>query len=369
MSTSIAAKAAIVRNVGEPWTIENVEISAPQANEVLVRIVGAGICHTDTACRTGFPVPMPIVLGHEGSGVVEQVGPGVTDLQVGDHVVLSFDSCGECRNCADDQPAYCFTFYPRNLGGVRAVDGSNTVTQNGQPINGAFFGQSSFATYALARTKNTVKVDKDLPLEILGPLGCGVQTGAGAAVNALGIRAGESLAIFGGGAVGLSALLGARAVGAGTVIVVEPNVARGQLALELGATHWINPKERPDTLAKIKELVGGVNYALDTTGIPPVMAAAVEALLPRGVLGLLGVPPPEATVPANMMSMLIRGITVRYIIEGDSDPQTFIPRMTGWYKAGKFPFDRLTRKFPFEQINEAAHAAESGQVIKPILTF
>ena len=153
------------------------------------------------------------------------------------------------------------------------------------------------------------------------------------------------------------------------MIVVEPNVARGKLALELGATHVINPKETADVLAKIKELAGGVNYALDTTGIPAVMAVAVEALLPKGVLGLLGVPPPEATVPANMMSMLVRGITVRYIVEGDSDPQEFIPRMAGWYKAGKFPFDRLVKKFPFEQINEAAHASETGEVIKPVLIF
>ena len=369
MSANIAARAAIVREVGAAWTIENVEISAPRADEVLIKMVGTGICHTDTACRTGFPVPMPIVLGHEGSGIVEAVGAAVNKVKVGDHVVLSFDSCGDCLNCKKDQPAYCYTFYPRNLAGVRSSDGSPTVTQDGKPINALFFCQSSFSTYALAREVNTVVMDKSLPLDILGPLGCGIQTGAGAAVNALGILPGESLAIFGGGAVGLSALLGARAVDAGVVIVVEPNAGRRALALELGATHVIDPKETPDTLAKIKELVGGVNYALDTTGIPMVMAAAVEALLPKGVLGLLGVPPPEATVPANMMSMLIRGITVRYIVEGDADPQEFIPRMAGWYKAGKFPFDKLIGKFPFDQINEAAHAAEKGGVIKPVLIF
>jgi Zn-dependent alcohol dehydrogenase len=169
--------------------------------------------------------------------------------------------------------------------------------------------------------------------------------------------------------VGLSALLGARVMGAGTVIVVEPNPARGKLALELGATHVINPKETTDVLAKIREFIPGVNYALDTTGIPSVIAVGVEALLPRGVMGLLGVPPPEATVPANMMSMLVRGITVRYIVEGDADPQEFVPRMAGWFKAGKFPFDRLVKKFPFKEINEAAHASETGEVIKPVLVF
>lgn len=369
MSETKSVRAAVVRKIGDPWTIEDVELAAPREDEVMVRMVGTGICHTDSACRTGFPVPMPIVLGHEGAGVVESVGSAVKNVKVGDHVVLSFDSCGECHNCDKHQPAYCYTFYPRNLAGVRTTDGSSPISQNGEPINALFFCQSSFATYALAREVNTIVVDKDLPLEILGPLGCGIQTGAGAAVNGFGIAKGESMAIFGGGAVGLSALLGARAVGAGDIIVVEPNAARRELALELGATHVIDPKETPDTLAKIKELVGGVNYALDTTGIPDVIAAAVEALLPRGVMGLLGVPPPEATVPANMMSMLVRGITVRYIVEGDANPPEFIPKMLSWYKAGKFPFDRLIGKFPFDQINEAAHAAESGKVIKPVLIF
>lgn len=374
MSTSRKARAAIVRAANTPWTIEDVEVSAPREDEVLVRMVGTGICHTDISCKDGhFPVPMPIVLGHEGAGVVEAVGTGVTKVKAGDHVVLSFDSCGTCHNCDDHRPSYCFDFYPRNLAGKRA-DGSATVTAQGEPLNALFFCQSSFATYAIAREVNTVVVDKSLPLDILGPLGCGIQTGAGAAVNSLGMKKGDSLAIFGGGAVGLSALLGARAVEAGTVIVVEPNVARGKLALELGATHVINPRETADVLAKIKELCGGpnggVNYGLDTTGIPAVIAAGVEALLPNGMLGLLGVPSsPEATVPANMMSMLIRGIGVKYIVEGDADPQEFIPRMAAWYKAGKFPFDRLVKKFPFEQINEAARASLSGEVVKPVLVF
>ncbi|MGQ0697256.1 MAG: NAD(P)-dependent alcohol dehydrogenase [Panacagrimonas sp.] len=370
MNTSTKARAAVVRTVNTPWAIEDVEISAPREDEVLVRMVGTGICHTDITCREGhFPVPMPIVLGHEGAGVVEAVGAKVTQLKAGDHVVLSFDSCGKCHNCDDHKPSYCFDFYPRNLAGKRS-DGSATVTANGEPLNALFFCQSSFATYAIAREVNTVKIDKGLPLDIMGPLGCGIQTGAGAAVNSLGVGKGDSLVIFGGGAVGLSALLGARAVDAGTVIVVEPNAGRGKLALELGATHHINPKETADVLAKIKELCGGVNFALDTTGIPGVIAVAMEALLPNGMCGLLGVPSsPEATVPANMVSMLIRGVGVKYIVEGDADPQEFIPRMAGWYQAGKFPFDKLVKKFPFEQINEAAAASLSGEVIKPVLVF
>lgn len=371
MSTTTKARAAVVREIGKPWTIEAVDVSAPHADEVLIRMVGTGICHTDMGCKDGhFPVPMPIVLGHEGAGVVEAVGDKVTKVKVGDHVVLSFDSCGECHNCEEHLPSYCYTFYPRNLAGVRP-DGSPTLTQDGKPLNAVFFNQSSFATFAIARELNTIVIDKNLPLAIMGPLGCGIQTGAGAAVNSLGIKKGESLAIFGGGAVGLSALMGARAVGAGTVIVVEPNAGRRELALELGATTVIDPKATEDVLAAIKEASGGgVNYTLDTTGISPVISVAVEALLPNGMCGLLGVPSsPEATVPANMMSMLVRGVGVKYIVEGDADPQEFVPRMAGWYQAGKFPFDKLVKKFPFDQINEAAAASLSGDVVKPVVVF
>jgi len=283
---------------------------------------------------------------------------------------LSFNSCANCPSCNATKPAYCYNFLANNFSGVRPDDGSTALSQNGEKVNGNFFGQSSFGTYAIAHERNTVPVDKSLPLELLGPLGCGIQTGAGAVVNSIGLKKGESLAIFGGGAVGLSALLGARAIEAGTVIVVEPNLARGELARALGATHVINPKETPDVLAKIRELGGGgVTHAVDTTGIPAVVAVAVETMLPNGMLGLIAVPPPDASLPANMMSMLIRGAGVKYITEGDADPQTFIPKMIEWYVAGKFPFDKLIKKFPFDQINEAAHASEKGEAIKPVLVF
>lgn len=369
-TAAIASRAAIVRQVGGPFTLEDVQVAAPREDEVRVRMVATGMCHTDLVARDGFPVPLPIVLGHEGAGVIESVGSGVTTLQVGDHVVLSFDSCANCPSCGHDLPAYCYNFLAHNFSGVRPADGSTALSQNGTTVHGNFFGQSSFGTYAVAHVRNTVKVDRDVALELLGPLGCGIQTGAGAVVNSLKLKKGQSLAIFGGGAVGLSALLGARAIDAGTVIVVEPNADRGKLALELGATHVINPKETEDVLGKIKALSGGgVVHALDTTGIPAVIGVAVETMLPNGMLGLVAVPPPEAMLPANMMSMLVRGVGVKYITEGDADPQTFIPQMIAWHKAGKFPFDKLIKKFPFDQINEAAHASETGGAIKPVLVF
>jgi Zn-dependent alcohol dehydrogenase len=365
-----AARAAVVRQAGGPFVIEDIQVESPREDEVLVRLVASGICHTDIVFRDGaMPIPMPIVLGHEGSGVVEAVGAKVSHVQPGDHVVLSMNSCGHCPNCEKKQPAYCFSMPQHNLIGTRP-DGSSALSQKGEPLYGAVFYQSSFSTLAIAHVNNTVKVDKDLPLEILGPLGCGIQTGAGTAINSLKVQPGDSLAIFGGGAVGLSAMLGALAVGAGPVIVIEPNVERAKLAIELGAAHTINPKETQDVLAKLRELSGGgVTHAIDTTGIPAVMAVAVEAVLPNGMLALLGVPPAEATVPANMMSMLIRGVGVKYYVEGDSNPKEFIPRMIALYREGRFPFDRLIKQYPFAEINEAAHSSETGKTIKPVIVF
>lgn len=362
------ATAAVIRDVGGSFTLEAIDVAEPRGSEVRVRIVGVGMCHTDLVARDGFPVPMPIVLGHEGAGVVDAIGPDVSGLAVGDHVVLSFNSCGHCPTCASDNPAYCHQFLGLNFGGLRLEDGSSPLSQDGAVVHGNFFGQSSFASLAIANQRNAVKVDKSLPLELLGPLGCGIQTGAGAVVLSLAIQPGQSLAIFGGGAVGLSGLLAARAVGAGMVIIVEPNAERGKLATALGATHVINPRETEDVLATVKHLAGGgVDCAFDTTGIPDVIGCAFETLGAHGTLGLVGVPPPDAMMPASLMSGLVRGVSIKFITEGDADPQTFIPRMLDWYRAGKFPFDKLVKTFAFDQINEAAHASEIGDAIKPVL--
>jgi len=365
----IAAQAAVLREFGGDFKLETVHIDAPRAGEVLVCMGGSGICHTDLLMRTGFPVPLPIVLGHEGSGVVEAVGPGVKRVKPGDHVVLSFNSCQQCPSCLKSQPAYCHQMVEYNVSGLRR-DGSSALSQDGAKIHANFFGQSSFATHAIAYEVNTVPVPKNLPLEILGPLGCGVQTGAGAAINALRLQPGDSLAIFGGGGVGLSALLGALAVGAGPVIVVEPNAGRAALARELGAAHTIDPANSAHVLEEIKSLSGGgVTHAIDTTSIPEVVATAAESLLHNGMLGLLGFPRMDAMLQLRMMSMFSRGIGLKYIMEGDSDPQEFIPRLAELYRDGRFPFDRLINKFRFTDINAAAHAAETGEAVKPVLVF
>jgi Zn-dependent alcohol dehydrogenase len=364
------ARAALARTQQAPLTLEDIDVAGPRADEVLVRMVATGICHTDVVCLNGFPVPMPIVLGHEGAGVIEAVGSAVSELAPGDHVLLSFNSCGTCANCTSHEPAYCFQFLGLNFGGMRLEDGSSPLSHRGEKIHGQFFGQSSFATLAIARAVNAVKVDKSLPLATLAPLGCGVQTGAGAVMNSLQVRAGRSLAIFGCGAVGLSAVMAARIVGANPIVVVEPNAARRALALELGATHAIDPNGQNDMVGALREAGGGgLHYALDTSGIPAVMKNAIDAMLPNGMLALIGIPPPEAPMPMSIMDLYMRGLGVKCVIEGDADPQTFIPKLVELYQAGQLPVDRLIEQFPFERINDAFTAATNGSVIKPVVVF
>ncbi len=365
------ARAALVRRPQTPLLLEEIDVAAPRADELLVRMVATGICHTDVVCRDGFPVPMPIVLGHEGAGIVEAIGSAVTTFAPGDHVLLSFNSCGACANCVGHEPAYCYQFLGLNFGGVRLTDGTSGLSQSGEQVNGQFFGQSSFSSLAIARAANAVKIDPSLPLELMAPLGCGIQTGAGAVINSLKVRPGRGIVIFGAGAVGMSAVMAAKAIGAGAIVLVEPNGARRALAAELGATCTIDPRDGSDTLAAIKAAGGGagVGYALDTTGIPALAGMAADALLPNGQLGLIGIPPPDAMFPMSIMSIYVRGIGIKCICEGDSDPQVFIPQLIEMYRKGQLPLERLVKTFPFEQINEAFAASENGSVMKPVVVF
>ncbi|MDD3444581.1 MAG: NAD(P)-dependent alcohol dehydrogenase [Zavarzinia sp.] len=341
----------------------------PRGDEILVKVAGVGVCHTDVVCRDGFPMPMPVVLGHEGAGVVEAVGAGVTRIKPGDHVILSFDSCGACPNCARSAPSYCYNFMPANFGAVRMADGSTPMNAaDGHPINARFFGQSSFATHLIARERNAVPVPADAPLEILGPLGCGIQTGAGSILNSLKVGRGDAVAIFGAGAVGLSGVMAARIAEAAHIVVIEPNPSRRDMALEFGATAVIDPKAVEDVVAAVKAAgPGGVSHALDTTGIPAVIGGAFQCLLPNGMLGLVGMPPPDAAFPANIMDMLVRGVGVKAFVEGDSDPEIFIPQLVKYHLEGKLPFDRLIRRYSLDQINEAFEDTISGRAIKPVL--
>ena len=356
--------AAVVRESGGPFLLEELSLDALRGHEIVVKIAGVGICHTDIVCRDQwFPVPLPLVLGHEGAGVVEAVGSEVTLVAPGDHVVMSIDSCRVCEFCRTAAPGYCVEHYNLNFGG-RRPDGTATLHRDDEDINAHFFAQSSFATRAIATEHNVVKVNPEYPIEMLGPLGCGIQTGAGSVINSLAVRPGSSIAVFGTGAVGLSAILAAVVSGCTQIIGVDVHPDRLNLATELGATQVVNGRE-VDATEAILELTGGrgVDYTLETTAVPAVARQAVESLALLGMCGLVGVPPAGTTLELDFHSVLF-GRFVRGIIGGDARAQLFIPTLLDLWSQGRFPFDKLIKTYELADINQAVADAESGATIK-----
>lgn len=361
--------AAVMREKGGKFTLEDIELEPPRDDEVLIRMKSCGVCHTDTLPRDQVvPAPFPAVYGHEGAGIVEQVGCRVSKLQPGDHVVMSCNSCGHCDTCQTGKPMYCRHFFKANFGFAR-MDGTPTMHKGSDVVHGAFFNQSSFATYALGTERSVVKIPSDVPLEIMGPLGCGVQTGAGAVINSLRPQAGDSIAIYGAGSVGLSALLAANVTGCAIRICVDLNEARLQFALELGATHVINPRTT-DPVRRIQEITGGggTQFSLETSGNLTALRQAVDSIQIMGECGMIGAPAFGSEIGLDTWGLLL-GRKIRGICEGDSVPDLFIPKLVELYRQGRFPFDRLIRFYAFDQINEAVEDGEQGRTIKAVLRF
>jgi len=360
--------AAVLRRTGAPLTLETLDIQAPRPGEVLVRLRGSGICHTDLGViATAVPEQLPLVLGHEGSGIVESVGDGVSTLAPGDHVVLTYNFCNSCDNCAHDVMAHCRDFIPLNLSGAR-LDGSTPLSGPEGDVFGHFFGQSSFSRHVTATENNAIKVDPDLPLHLLGPLGCGVQTGAGAVLNSLNPPPGSSIAVFAAGSVGLSAILAAVVAGSPTIIAVDPQPARLELASKLGATHVLNP-EKLDVVEAIREITGGgAAFSVDCLGLSSVVSQALRCLQSPGVCASVGFQGMTNEITIDQGHLLF-GRSLIGVIEGDSVPREFIPRLIELYQTGRFPFDELISAFPFEQVNEAINQAHHGRVVKAVLTF
>ena len=357
-------QAAVSRSASRPPAIETLDIEEPRAGEILVRLVATGICHTDINVHVRDRTPKPIVLGHEGAGIVERVGEGVTRLAPGDPVVLSVNFCGTCPSCLRNEHSYCYEVLPRNFGGCRP-DGSTPLAQNGAPIHARFFGQSSFATYSLADATSAVKVPTDVPLELLGPLGCGIQTGAGAVINSLRVAPGHSIAIFGTGGVGLSAVMAARIVGATRIIAIDVVPARLALARELGATDTID-SSTTDAGRAVRELTRtGVDFTFNTTRSAAIFTQAMACLAPRGVAGFVAAPL-EPWTP-DVFHIMAGGRTLRGILGGDSSPRLFIPLLIEYFRQGRLPIDRLIRFYRFEEIERAFHDCEAGTTIKAVL--
>lgn len=358
--------AAVSRAPSHALSIETLELTPPQDHEVLVRVAATGVCHTDIGMRDSpTRIPRPIVLGHEGAGVVLEVGKSVSSVRPGDHVILSFATCGICSSCVHGDTAYCRHLGQFNFSGKRP-DNSTSLRRDQNIVHGHFFGQSSFATHALCHERNTIAVDKDLPLEILGPLGCGFQTGAGAVFNSLRLRPEHIIAVFGVGAVGLAAIMAAKVNDARLIIAVDTNPARLSLAATLGAHHTIDATQS-DPFSLLHELApNGMNFALDTTGNLDVIRQAIQNLAPLGVCGLINTAK-GADMTANILDLVLGGKSIRGIHQGDSRPQEFIPYLIDLYRDGRFPFDKLLHFYELADINTALDDMETGRCIKPVI--
>ena len=364
---NLVANAAVLNQTSGELTIQAVDVDKPNADEVLVEIAACGICHTDLVIRDGaLPVPLPVVLGHEGAGRVIATGSAVTAVAIGDPVILSYSSCGNCSSCKSHQAPYCQEFVARNFGATRA-DGTTSLSSNSKKIHSHFFGQSAFATHVVTPIRNVVKAPADLPLDILAPLGCGIQTGAGSILNEIKVQAGSAVLVMGAGAVGMSAIMAARIAGAKTIIALDLSESRLNLAQELGASHTLLADNRSVTELLKSINIAGVDYILDTTGVPVLVNDAVSSLNVRGAIGLSAAYPHDQMMQIDFSTTMLKGQRVQGIVEGGAVPQNFLPKLISYYRQGVFPFDRLIEHFPFKNINEAMKAAESGRVIKPVL--
>lgn len=360
-------KAAVTWGVGAPFTMEEVELAAPKDDEILVKIAACGVCHTDEAAQTqAIPVPLPAVLGHEGSGIVEAVGRNVKEFKPGDAVAMSFGFCGTCDNCRSAHQHACENFNAINFGGVMP-DGTTRLSKDGKPI-ASFFGQSSFATYAIVNAASAVKLPEGVDPKLAAPLGCGIQTGAGAVLNRLRPAFGSSIAVFGCGTVGMSAIMAARIAGCEKIIAVGGNANSLKLAMELGATHTVNRKETNDIVGDIKAITGGgVHYAIDTSGVADFVKKALASCRFMGTAVVLGA---TGDVTFNIQQELMgEAKSLIGIVEGDAIPKLFIPKLMEYYRDGRFPFDKLIKFYPFAEINTAFKESHEGKCIKAVLVM
>jgi aryl-alcohol dehydrogenase len=329
--------------------------------------VATGFCHTDGIARHGdLPFPLPGVLGHEGSGRVAAVGPGVTSVREGQPVVIGWPSCGACRNCLDGEPRYCLRLGEQIVGGSRLDGPSALRALTGEPLASHFFGQSSFATYSLTTESALVPVPDGLPVELMGPLACGLATGAGAVFHTVRPVPGTSIVVYGAGTVGLAAVMAARNSAATTIIAVDRHASRLALAAELGASHTVDASSE-DPVAAVTDICGGpADYALECTGVIAVVRQAVDSVGMRGTCVLIGGAPAGAEFSVDHLSTLW-GKTVVGTLGGSGRSARLIGTLMELYAAGRFPFDRMVEFFPLERIEDAVAASYGGDVIKPVL--
>lgn len=361
--------AAVVDELHGPFVVRDVVLEEPGPGDVLVKVAATGFCHTDGIARDGdLPFPLPGVLGHEGAGVVEAVGEGVVGVRPGQAVVIGWPSCGACRNCREAAPRYCLRLGDLIGGGRRLDGGSGLHERSGAPLASHFFGQSSFATYSLTTASALVPIPDGLPVELMGPLACGLATGAGAVFHTVRPRPGTSIVVYGVGTVGLAAIMAARNSAATVVIAVDRHESRLELARELGATHTVNTTTDDPVEAVTEICHGPADAALECTGVIPVVRQAVDSVGMRGVCVLIGGAPAGAEFSADHLTTLW-GKSIVGVLGGGGHGQQLIRSLMELYSLGRFPFDRLVEYFPLDRIQDAVEASYSGAVVKPILTM
>ena len=361
-------KAAVSYEFDKPLVIDEIDLADPRANEILVKVAGVGICATDIGCIKdglgGFN-KLPMVFGHEGSGVVEKVGPGVTEFNVGDHVVLSYPYCGKCENCLSGRPWFCSSLLPLIHGGGME-DGYSPLSKNGERINN-YFGTSCFASHLVSNVKNAVKVDPEVNITDLGPLGCGFVTGAGAVLNALEAKAGNSIAVFGLGAIGQSAIMAAKIAGCYPIVAVDIFDEKLESAKIAGATHTINSKNIEDVAGEIKKITnGGAYYSIEGAGVEATVKAALACLRDTGKMASIAV---SGKVNFEGFFFATYGKSIHSIDMGNVHPKLFIPKLVEWHKRGLFPLGEFIKYYALEDINQAIADSKSGKVVKPVIRF
>ena len=358
--------AAVSRSGAPAPSLEQLDLGEPRADEILVRLVATGICHTDLHAHAGigWPGPKPSVYGHEGAGVVEKVGEAVTHVKRGDHVVVSGGSCGNCPSCLKGEPTYCREAMPRAFGCCRP-DGTSALDANGEQVGSHFFAQSSFATHMIAHARGAVVVPKDVPLELVAPMACGIITGAGAVIEELKVHPGQSIVVFGVGGVGMAAVMAARICGASTIVAVDTVAERCELAKQVGATHAIH-SNGGDTLAAIREILPqGADFSFNTTVADPVFSQALQVLGNRGTAGF--VTRPRGDWQPDMMNILAGGKKLVGILGGSANPRLFIPKLIEFWRQGRFPIEKLVTTYKFADFDKAWHDCEAAAVVKPVL--
>lgn len=358
------ATAAVVHSPQGKFTFETVELDDLRSDEILIRNQASGICHTDFVAQE--IMPLPAVVGHEGFGIVEAVGTGVGCASIGDRVIVSYPSCGTCIGCLEGKPYHCDHHIPLGFKGTRH-DGSHTIRLGEKNISGAFFQQSSFATHSIVVSRNVVPVSGNQPAEMLAAIPCGVQTGAGAILNTFRVGPREGLAVFGAGAVGLSAIMAGQLVGAAPLIAVDIVDERLQLAQELGATHTFNAKQG-DVAQRIKDIAAkGIFYSLETSGNEHALNDAIACLATGGICGMVIAPHFGEKYPFSPTEVFKRAANLCGIIQGSSVPRTFLPTLLRLNQENRFPYERLIATYDFEDINQAVADTKAGKAIKPVL--